>query len=587
MARTKALRQVDRKRAAIYARVSDKSQDTEDKTSISEQIGDMEAYCEGKGMTITARYQEVGRGWSKKRPEFQRMLAAAKRGRFDTIVCWKSDRLSRGMYPAAALMEVVEAYQIQLEAVMDAIDMKTFGLMAAIGKIELDNFRERASMGKRGSAKQGRMPVGALSYGYRIGDDGKPEIYEPEAEVVRRIFHMYVHEGMSGSTISRQLARDNAPTFNPGSRWHKSFLSALLGKEVYKGNWWYGKSRWVATEGGETVYAQPQDAWIKVPFPPLVDEQTWDRAQAIKKQRKTQSTRNTKIFYLLQHLVRCAECGRLFACKSTTRRTVKSNGSIYKYNLKTPYRHYHCYGMLSEGLRCRERSHIKAGQLEELVWSQVKEMIQNPELIVAGIEALDTQGEDGLGMRIARAERDLQKVQIEEERAIRLYVSGKIKEDQLDQQRKFILERLETAREKLDDLRARESMASEKRGLMENLVQWAGKFGKGLDDLPDEKRRDVLRLLVDQVLVDRNNNVSITLGIPTEDFVSIEKEESPSLCRTSTIKAGAPKATISELLKTSHPKKPPLSSSKSSRVGSVGRPRAYIASTFRWSRTTE
>ena len=219
MARIKALRQVDGKRAAIYARVSDKSQDTEDKTSISEQIGDMEAHCERRGLTITARYQEVGRGWSKKRPEFQRMLADAKRGRFDTIVCWKSDRLSRGMYPAAALMEVVEAYQIRIEAVMDAIDMKTFGLMAAIGKIELDNFRERASMGKRGAAKQGRMPTGALSYGYRIGDDGKPEIYEPEAEVVRRIFHMYVHEGMSGMAISRKLARDNAPTFHPGSRW--------------------------------------------------------------------------------------------------------------------------------------------------------------------------------------------------------------------------------------------------------------------------------------------------------------------------------------------------------------------------------
>ncbi len=62
MARTKALRQVDGKRAAIYARVSDKSQDTEDKTSLSEQTTEMEAYCEGKGMTITARYQEVGRG---------------------------------------------------------------------------------------------------------------------------------------------------------------------------------------------------------------------------------------------------------------------------------------------------------------------------------------------------------------------------------------------------------------------------------------------------------------------------------------------------------------------------------------------
>ena len=90
-------------RAAIYARVSDKSQDTEDKTSLSEQVGEMEAYCEGKGLTITARYQEVGRGWSKKRPEFQRMLADAKSGRFDTIVCWKSDRLSRACTPQQPL----------------------------------------------------------------------------------------------------------------------------------------------------------------------------------------------------------------------------------------------------------------------------------------------------------------------------------------------------------------------------------------------------------------------------------------------------------------------------------------------------
>ena len=104
------------------------------------------------------------------RPEFQRMLSDARAGRFDTIVCWKSDRLSRGMYPAAALMEVVEAYQMRLEAVMDSIDMKTFGLMAAIGKIELDNFRERASMGRLGMAEQGRIPNAEMPYGYRRGE---------------------------------------------------------------------------------------------------------------------------------------------------------------------------------------------------------------------------------------------------------------------------------------------------------------------------------------------------------------------------------------------------------------------------------
>ena len=78
MARTTD-RKTEMNRAAIYARVSDKSQAEEDKTFISEQIGEMEAYCEGKGLTITARYQEVGRGWTKKRPEFQRMLADARR----------------------------------------------------------------------------------------------------------------------------------------------------------------------------------------------------------------------------------------------------------------------------------------------------------------------------------------------------------------------------------------------------------------------------------------------------------------------------------------------------------------------------
>ena len=58
-------------RAANCARVWDKSQDREDKTSISEQIDEMEAYCENREIAITARYHEVGRGRSKKRPEFK------------------------------------------------------------------------------------------------------------------------------------------------------------------------------------------------------------------------------------------------------------------------------------------------------------------------------------------------------------------------------------------------------------------------------------------------------------------------------------------------------------------------------------
>ena len=516
MART-TKRKMEANRAAIYARVSDKSQDGEDKTSISEQIGEMETYCERKGLTITTRYQEVGRGWSKKRPEFQRMLADARKGRFDTIVCWKSDRLSRGMYPAAALMEVVEAHQIRLEAVMDAIDMKTFGLMAAIGKIELDNFRERSTMGKRGTAKQGRVPTGNLPYAYRIGDYSRPEVVEEQAEVVRRIFHMYVHEGMRAYSIAVRLTDEGIPTQSGKLLWLQSRVHHILGNATYTGSWVYGKYRHVSTEDGMKVYDQPKDTWIEIPVPQVIDDETWERAQALKKQRSVKAKRNTNVLYLLQHLLKCGECGRNFHARCTRVTTNVRNGKRYRYELPTPSRYYMCNGMQSMRLRCRERPYIRAERLEEPIWSEVKRVIQNPDLIVAGIDTLGSQGSDGLEEEITQAERDLRSIQMEEDRAIRLFVSGKITEIQLDVQRKFITERLESARAKLDDYRAKEASGTEKRQLMETVLAWTREVGEGLDELTDEQRKEILQMIVEQVVIDRDNNVDITLAIPIND----------------------------------------------------------------------
>ena len=517
------------KRAAIYARVSDKSQDTEDKTSISEQISDMEAHCERRGLIITARYQEVGRGWSKNRPEFQRMLSDAKRGRFDTIVCWKSDRLSRGMYPAAALMEVVEAYRIELEAVLDAIDMKTFGLMAAIGKIELDNFRERASMGKRGSAKQGRIPANGVPYGYRIGEDGKPEVVEAEAEIVQRIFEQYAHDGIGIPLIVQQLIDDEVPTGKPGSkRWHESHVHRILRNEAYKGTWWYGKTRQVATEVGRTIFEQSKDSWIQVPFPPLVTEETWDKVQSIKRLRKSRAKRNTKVFYMLQHLVRCAECGMLLGGRATRQNTVRRNGKTYRYDLDPPRRYYQCYGMQKRLFRCRKHPFIRAERLEYLIWSEVKQAIQNPDVIVAGMGTLDAQEDDGLAEEIASAERDMREVQMEEDRAIRLFVSGKISENQLDRQRKFITERLNHCRARIDDYRARQSIGAEKRALAEKVSDWARTVGSQLEELGPEECREALKLVLDGVMIDCDNSINITLAIGGQDLVAIDSP--PTSC---------------------------------------------------------
>ena len=526
MART-TRRMTEANRAAIYARVSDKSQAEEDKTSISEQIGEMEAYCEDKGLTITARYHEVGRGWSKKRPEFQKMLADARKGRFDTIVCWKSDRLSRGMYPAAALMEVVEAHQIRLEAVMDAIDMKTFGLMAAIGKIELDNFRERSTMGKRGTAKQGRVPTGNLPYGYRIGDDGRPEVVDEQAEVIRRIFDMYVNEGMRAYSISARLTDEGIPTHAGKQNWLQSRVHHILGNATYTGSWVYGKYRHVATEDGMKVYDQPKDTWIEIPVPQVIDDETWERAQALKKQRSRKAKRSTKVLYLLQHVLKCGECGHNFHGKATWRSINVRNGKRYSYELPTPNRYYKCNGMHSMRLTCRERPYIRAEHLEEPIWGEVKRVVQNPDLIVAGIDTFDSQGGGSLEEEIAQAERDLWSIQMEEDRAIRLFVSGKITEAQLDIQRKFITERLESARAKLEDYRAREASGAQKRRLMQGILDWATYVGPGMDKLTDEERGEIVQMVVEEVVINKDNKVDITLAIPIDNESPDSEPESP------------------------------------------------------------
>ena len=115
------------------------------------------------------------------------------------------------------------------------------------------------------------------------------------------------------------------------------------------------------------------------------------------------------------------------------------------------------------------------------------------------------------------AERDLRSIQMEEDRAIRLFVSGKITEAQLDLQRRFITERLESARARLDDYRAREAGGAEKRRLMETVLTWARELGQGLDELTPEQRKEILQMVVEQVVIDRDNNVDITLAIPIDD----------------------------------------------------------------------
>ena len=160
-----------------------------------------------------------------------------------------------------------------------------------------------------------------------------------------------------------------------------------------------------------------------------------------------------------------------------------------------PLRYYACTGTVLR-LRCREKPTIRAEKLEQRVWNEIKGVLQEPSVIIAGIEALGEQGGESLAQEQARAERDLREVQLEEERLVRLYVTGKITEEMLDHQRKFITERMEHLRAKVEDYKARAATEFTREQVAESVQAWAYRVGEGLDALWAEEQR---RVLVDVV----------------------------------------------------------------------------------------
>ena len=253
-----------RPRALGYGRVSTERQAEEDKVSLPEQRREFEEYCVQRGYDVVGWIQDVGSGASKRRKGLQRVLKMAQEREFDVLVAWKSDRLSRGMYPAAALMEAVEGTKIRLEAVKDTIDLNTFGILAAVGKVELENIRDRAKMGAIGRARRGRL-WGDLRYGYKLGENKEPIIDEDEAPVVARIFIAYTHL-TKPVDIVEQLHAESIFTRH-GNFWTTDEIWRTIKDPIYKGEGHFNRRTYYLKDDGEREVKHrefnPKDEWIQ------------------------------------------------------------------------------------------------------------------------------------------------------------------------------------------------------------------------------------------------------------------------------------------------------------------------------------
>ena len=147
-------------KVALYARVSTKDgrQDTEN------QLIALREYCSKQGWEIAEEYVDHESGGNSRRPHFQRMFTEARARKFDLVLFWSLDRLSR---------EGVSATLSYLERLTDAgVNWRSFteeyldstglfkdaviAILAVIAKQERVRRSERASAAIARLRRQGR-----------------------------------------------------------------------------------------------------------------------------------------------------------------------------------------------------------------------------------------------------------------------------------------------------------------------------------------------------------------------------------------------------------------------------------------------
>ena len=426
-------------RVAAYLRVSTPGQAAEDKVSLGEQREDIEKYCALRGYEIVVWYSDVGSGDSKHRKDFQRMLRDAEAGLFDIILCWRSDRLSRGMFPAAALMEAIENTPIELESVTDTIDKSTFELFAWVGKRSLEAIRERARMGARGKAKSGAM-IGNAKYGYSLeGEPGKkrPVINEAEAAIVRRIFSEYVG-GKGCRKIATDLQRDGIPT-RFARIWASSQVVKIIAASLYTGKGFYGKKTFYKkSDGTKNVRhykATDPDQWIEVSYPPIISQAEWDKAQVLRAHPMRNATQKRyDAVFMLKGLAICGDCGRRLSTEAYARHDYykRKDGTVIRK--KTPgafTMRYRCLKASQEASGCSVKT-IGANSLDRKVWTKVCEFLGNPDFIEDIIsDRKRSMEESGTLPELDKARKQLESIKAKETRALDLYLDGMVDKDYL------------------------------------------------------------------------------------------------------------------------------------------------------------
>lgn len=292
--------------AVIYARYSSHNQRD---VSIEQQVEACRKHAAELGLTVTATYEDRAiSGKTDKRPSFQRMMRDAEQHKFAYVLAWKSNRIGRNMMQAlvneSRLVDCgVKVFYAEEDFDDNAAGRFALRSMMNVNQFYIENMAEDVKRGLYDNAKKG-LVNGSLPLGYKRGADGKPEIDEPKAAIVREIYTR-VAAGELFASIAADLNARGIRTAR-GREWNKGSFHVLCHNDRYRGIYMYGDIR---IPGG---------------MPRIIsDELFYDAQEAygMKKDNRYGRARHGAENYLLTGKLYCGHCGSYMVGISGTSKT--------------------------------------------------------------------------------------------------------------------------------------------------------------------------------------------------------------------------------------------------------------------------
>jgi site-specific DNA recombinase len=518
--------------AAIYARVSSEQQ-REEKT-IASQTASLIAFANDHDLEVPAEWVFEDEGYSGatlERPGLERVRDLAAEGQIQVVLVYSPDRLSRKYAYQILLLEEfarqgVETLFVKAPQGDSAEDQLLVQFQGMIAEYERAQILERSRRGKRHRAQVGEVSVmSGAPYGYRYlrKSDEAPAAYlveENEARVVQRIYEMYTVEGLSIGEITRRLNVEGIPTRNRSARWERSVVWAVLRNPAYRGAACFGKTRissrarvmryqrrcGMTTPSATAGHERPREEWIEIPVPALVTEETFARAQELLQENRIRSRRRTIMPSVVQGLVSCAKCGYAFSRTST-------------YTSARKIHYYKCIGSDSwrklGGPVCDNRRLVRQDLLDQIVWSEVVRLLEDPTLIEQELDRrlAAARTADPTKKREQSLQRELKHLGIGIERLLNAYQEGLVSIEQLRERMPAQRQRERSIRTELQAITDQTVDRAAFLRLAETLTSFLTRLRTTAETLNVIERQRIVRLLVKEVLI-ADDTITIRHSIP-------------------------------------------------------------------------